>query len=140
MIDMFHYFLFFARRKYAPAKTLSVRLASTCCTTSQCRIGTPKFTVGANLIEKKYCGIFLTGENNGAISYRLAQMEEAADTADENKAFKILQHIISKLVINGRSLSSNGFLAGRKSVADLKTLSSCGPYPNDRTGNLSSRP
>ena len=24
---------------------------------------------------------------------------------------------------------------GFKSVADLKTLSPCGPYPNDRTGN-----
>ena len=69
------------------------------------------------------------------ISYRLAQMEEAADTADEDKAFKILQHIIPDLVINGRSLSGNGFLAGRKSVADLKTLSPCGPCPNDRTGN-----
>ena len=69
------------------------------------------------------------------ISYRLAQMEEAADTADEDKAFKILQHIIPDLVINGRSLSGNGFLAGRKSVADLKTLSPCDPYSNDRTGN-----
>ena len=55
------------------------------------------------------------------ISYRLAQMEKAADTADEDKAFIILQHIIPDLVINGRSLSGNGFLAGRKSVADLKT-------------------
>ena len=69
------------------------------------------------------------------ISYRLAQMEEAADTADEDKNFKILQHIIPDLVINGRSLSGNGFLADRKSVADLKTISPCGPYPNDRTGN-----
>ena len=67
------------------------------------------------------------------ISYRLAQMEEAADTADEDKAFKILQHIIPDLVINGRSLSGNGFLAGRKSVADLKTLSPCDLYSNDRT-------
>ena len=49
-------------------------------------------------------------------------MEEAADTADENKAFKILQHIIPGFVINGRSLSGNGILVGRKSVADLKTL------------------
>ena len=69
------------------------------------------------------------------ISYRLAQMEEAADTADEDKALKILQHIIPDLVINGRSLSGNGFLAGRKSVADLKTLSPCDLYSNDRTGN-----
>ena len=65
------------------------------------------------------------------ISYRLAQMEEAADTADENKAFKLLQHIIPDLVINSRSLSGNGFLAGRKSVADLKTLPQCGTYPNE---------
>ena len=69
------------------------------------------------------------------ISYRLAQMEEAADTADEDKAFKILQHIIPDLVINGRSLSGNGFLAGRKSVADLKTLSPCDLYSNDRTAS-----
>ena len=48
---------------------------------------------------------------------------------------KILQHVIPDLVINGRSLSGNGFLAGRKSVADLKTLSPCDPYSNDRTGN-----
>ena len=70
------------------------------------------------------------------ISYRLAQMEEAADIADENRAFKILQLIIPDLVINGRSLSGNGFLAGRKSVAEQKTLSPCGPYTNDRTGNF----
>ena len=69
------------------------------------------------------------------ISYRLAQIEEAAETADENKAFKILQYVIPDLVINGRSLSGNGFLAGRKSITDLKTLSLCGPYTNDRTGN-----
>ena len=62
-------------------------------------------------------------------------MEEAADTADENKAFKILQYIIPNHVINGRSLSGNGFLGSRKSVADLKTLSPCGPYTNDRIGN-----
>merc|ERR1711965_294744 len=62
------------------------------------------------------------------ISYRLAQIEEAADTADEDKAFKILQHIIPDLVINDRSLSGNGFLEGRKSVADLKTLLLCYPY------------
>ena len=66
-------------------------------------------------------------------------MEEAADTADEDKAFKILQHIIPDLVINGRSLSGNAFLAGRKSVADLKTLSPCGPYTNDRTGVVNAR-
>ena len=53
----------------------------------------------------------------------------------EDKAFKILQHIIPDLVINGRSLSGNGFLASRKSVADLKTLSPCDTYSNDRTGN-----
>merc|ERR1711965_896568 len=76
-----------------------------------------------------YKGLFLR------ISYRLAHREEAADTADEDKAFKILQYIIPDLVINGRSLSGNGFLAGRKSVADLKTLSPCGPYSNDRSGN-----
>merc|ERR1711965_1183272 len=69
------------------------------------------------------------------ISYRLAQMEEAADTADEDKASKILQHFIPDLVINGRPLTGNGFLAGRKSVADLKTLSPCDLYSNDRTGN-----
>ena len=45
------------------------------------------------------------------ISYCLAQMKEAADTADENKDFKILQQIIPDLVKNGRSLSGNGFLA-----------------------------
>ena len=43
-------------------------------------------------------------------------MEEAADTADEDKAFKILQQIIPDLVINGRSLSGNGFLAGRNLI------------------------
>ena len=61
------------------------------------------------------------------ISYRLAQIEEAAGTSDEAKALKILQQIIPDLAINGCSLSGNGFLAGRKSVADLKTLSTCGP-------------
>ena len=70
------------------------------------------------------------------ISYRLAQMEEAADTADEDKAFKILQQIISDLVLNGRSLSGNEFLTDMKSVADLKTLLLCGTYPNDRTGKI----
>ena len=69
------------------------------------------------------------------ISYRLAQMEEAADTADEDKTFKILQYIIPDLVINGRSLSGNGSMTGNKSVADLKTLSHCGTYTKDRTGN-----
>ena len=38
------------------------------------------------------------------ISYHLAQIEEAADTADEDIAFKIQQHIIPDLVIIGRSL------------------------------------
>ena len=46
-------------------------------------------------------------------------MEEAADTADEDKTFKLLQCIIPDLIINGRSLSGNGFLAGRKSVAEF---------------------
>ena len=41
-------------------------------------------------------------------------MEEAADTADEDKAFKILQHIIPDLVINGRSLSGNGMEVPKK--------------------------
>ena len=36
---------------------------------------------------------------------------------------------------HGRSLSGNGFLAGKKSIADVKALSPCGTYPNDRTGN-----
>ena len=44
-----------------------------------------------------------------------------ADTADEDKAFKILQNTIPDLVINGRSPSANGFLACRKSIANLKT-------------------
>ena len=37
----------------------------------------------------------------------------------------------------GGAKQKNGFLAGRKSVADLKTLSPCGPYSNDHTGNPS---
>ena len=67
------------------------------------------------------------------ISYRLAQIKEAADIADKVKAFKILQQIIPDLVINGRSLSGNGSMTGNKSVADLKTLSPRGTYANDRT-------
>ena len=54
---------------------------------------------------RTYKGLF------SRIPYRLAQMEKAADTADEDKAFKIRQHILLDLVINGRSLSGNGFLA-----------------------------
>ena len=69
------------------------------------------------------------------ISYCFAPMEEAADTADEDKAFKILQHIIPDLLFNDRLLSGNGFLAGRKSVAGLKTLLPCGTYTNDHTSN-----
>ena len=69
------------------------------------------------------------------ISFRLAQMEEAADTADKDKAFKILQNIIPDLVINGHSLSGSGSLTAKKSVANAKALSPCGLYPNDRTGN-----
>ena len=89
--------------------------------------------IGAYVVQEEACVVQTL--KTFWISYRLAQMEEAADTADEDKAFKILQHIIPDLVINGRSLSGNGFLAGRKSVADLKTLSPCDLYSNDRTGN-----
>ena len=63
------------------------------------------------------------------ISYRLAQIEETTDTPDEEKAFRILQRIIPDLVINGRSLY------GTKSIVDVKTLSPCGSYPDERTGN-----
>ena len=66
---------------------------------------------------------------------RFAQVEEAADTAEEDKTFKILKHIIPNHVINGRSLSGNGFLADNKPIADTKTLSQGGICPDDRTGN-----
>jgi hypothetical protein len=68
------------------------------------------------------------------ISYRLARTEEAADTPDEEKTFRILQRIIPDLVINGRSLYGEGPLAGAKSIVDVKTLSPCGS-PDERTGN-----
>ena len=67
------------------------------------------------------------------LSYRLAQLEETGDIPDEESAFKILQHIIPDLVINGRSLSGTGPLVGTKSIVDVKTLSPCGVYPDDRT-------
>ena len=51
------------------------------------------------------------------------------------KAFKILHHIIPHLVINNQPLSGNRFLAGAKSIADLKSISPCGTYPSDRTSN-----
>ena len=69
------------------------------------------------------------------ISYRLAQIEETTDTPDEERAFRILQRIIPDLVINGRSLYGEGPLAGTKSIVDVKTLSPCGSYPDERTGN-----
>ena len=69
------------------------------------------------------------------ISYRLAQIEDTTDTPDEERAFRILQRIIPDLVINGRSLYGEGPLAGTKSIVDVKTLSPCGSYPDERTGN-----
>ena len=39
-------------------------------------------------------------------------------------------------LVSGNKLTFS-VLAGRKSVADLKTLSPCDPYSNDRTGNPS---
>jgi hypothetical protein len=68
-----------------------------------------------------------------SISYRLARTEEAADTPDEEKIFRILQRIIPDLVINDRSLYGEGPLAGTKSIVDVKTLSPCGSYPDERT-------
>ena len=62
-------------------------------------------------------------------------MEEATDTADEDKAFKTLQHIFPDLVVNGSSLSGNGFLTGKKSIAGHMALSTFGFYHDDRTGN-----
>ena len=38
-------------------------------------------------------------------------------------------------MINGRSLYGEGPLAGTKSIVDVKTLSPCGSYPDERTGN-----
>ena len=73
------------------------------------------------------------------ISYRLAQIEETTDTPDEERAFRILQRIIPDLVINGRSLYGEGPLAGTKSIVDVKTLSPCGSYPDERTGATPTR-
>jgi hypothetical protein len=69
------------------------------------------------------------------IAYRLARIEEAADTPDEEKAFRILQRIIPDLIINGRSIYGEGPLAGTKSILDVKTLSPCGSDPDERSGN-----
>jgi hypothetical protein len=71
------------------------------------------------------------------IPYCLARIEEAAGTLDEEKSFGVLQRIIPDLVINGRSLYGKAPLAGKKSIVDVKTLSPCGSYPDERTGNLS---
>jgi len=46
-----------------------------------------------------------------------------------------LHRIIPDLVINGRSLSGEGPLPGIYYISDVKTLSSCSTYPDDRTGN-----
>ena len=70
------------------------------------------------------------------ISYHLAQIEETADTPDEERAFGILQRIILDLVTNGLLLYGEGPLAGKKSIVDVKSLSLCGSYPDERTGNL----
>ena len=67
------------------------------------------------------------------LSYRLAQLEETGDIPDEENAFKILQNIIPDLVIDGRSLSGAGPLVVTRSIIDVKTLSSCRVYPDDRT-------
>jgi hypothetical protein len=69
------------------------------------------------------------------ISYRLAQIEKTADSPEEENAFRILQRIIPDLVINGRSLYGEAPLAGTKSIVDVKTISPCGSYPDERTGN-----
>ena len=46
---------------------------------------------------------------------------------------RVLQRIIPDIVINGRSLSNDGPLADKKSIADVKTLSPCNTYAEDRT-------
>ena len=71
------------------------------------------------------------------ISYRLTQIEETADTPEEERAFRILQRIIPDLVINGRSLCGEGPLAGTKTIVDVKKLSPCSSYPDERTSNPS---
>jgi hypothetical protein len=83
-----------------------------------------------------------TGERRGlevtvkhSNSYRLAQIEETADTPDEEKAFRTPQCITPDLVINGRSLYGEGPHAGTKPIVDVKTLSPCGSYPDERNGN-----
>ena len=44
-----------------------------------------------------------------------------------------MQRIIPDIVLNGRGLSSAGPLANKKSLADVKTLSPCNKYAEDRT-------
>ena len=59
------------------------------------------------------------------ISYRLSQ-QTPTDTQ------RVLQRIIPDIVLNGRGLS-DGPLANKKSLADVKTLSPCNKYAEDRT-------
>ena len=59
------------------------------------------------------------------ISYRLSQ-QPPTDTQ------RVLQRIIPDIVLNGRGLS-DGPLANKKSLADIKTLSPCNKYAEDRT-------